>query len=601
MVDYLSLPSEPGIYIYFDKNREVLYVGKAKNLKRRVSSYFQKNNKNNKVAVLVALISFIEYLVTKTPEEALFLEDRFIKQYKPKYNIDLKDDKTYPYLVITNEYLPRLVMSYNYAKNIDGQRFGPYALLGTVKTLTDIAKKVLNIRSCKIRFTEENIQNKKYKECLEHHIGNCNAPCVNKQTPEDYLVGVKYLKDILSGNTKEIIGFLKLKMYHHARKYEFERAQIIKENIETIRKYVTKNQVITNSHLIVDVTYIIIQDDNAYITYFQFNKGLLLSSYYFKTQLQLEETKDQILYNLLENLMVRKINYAKQIIVNFQPNFSIPNVQFVFPKKGEKAELLQFAQNNCLQYIKRELHKEKLLNKQETENVALKSLEYLKEILKMENLPNHIECFDNSNFHGSYPVSSCVVFKNGKPANKEYRKYIVKTVEGPDDFATMREVVTRRYKRLTEEQKELPDLIIIDGGKGQLGMAYQVLEELNIHNKIKIIGLAKQNEEIFEVGKSNPIILSKFSGTLKLIAHIRDEAHRFAITFHKSKRSKNFIITELQNINGVGEQTVKKILRYYQSTAEIKNVSLQELEKILPKKQAKIIFEHFQEKQNVHD
>lgn len=592
VVDRLTLPEMPGVYIYSGKNKEILYIGKAKNLKRRVSSYFCGNHRNEKITNLILLVENIDYFVTKTADEALFLEDKLIKKHKPKYNIELKDDKTYPYLVITNEYLPRLVLSRNYGRNVQGERYGPYSLLSTVKVLTNIAKKIFYLRPCSINFSQESINKHKYKECLQYHIGNCKAPCVEFQSQEEYIKNVREFQEFLRGNIKRTLSYLRNKMYNHAKNFEFEKAQKIKEDIVMLKQYVTKNKVITNSDIIADVIFIINQDNIAYIGYFQFNKGVLLSSSFFKMKLSLGETNDQVLYSILQAMKIRNIPYAKKIILNFQPSFSIPQFQFFSPQKGYKAELLYFAEKNCQQYLQRETHKAKLLYKPE-ENKSLRILKVLKEVLSMNVLPLHIECFDNSNFHGSFPVSSCVVFKDGVPAKKEYRKYIVKTVEGIDDFSTMEEVVLRRYTRLLNEQKKLPDLIIVDGGKGQLFAAYKILQKLHIQDKLQIIGIAKREEEIFKIDHSNPICLPKNSDALKLIAQIRDEAHRFAITFHKQIRSKRSMNTELQQIKGLSEVSIIKILRHVKSIVAIKSLSLQELEEILPPKEAKVIFKYF--------
>lgn len=583
------LPGKPGIYQYFDETGKIIYVGKAKNLKKRVASYFSKNHENRKTALLVRSIADIKHLVVETEQDALLLENNLIKKYQPRYNIRLKDDKTYPWIVIKNERFPRVFLTRNVIRD-GSQYFGPYTSVVTVRTLLDLFRKLYKLRTCKYNLSKENVETGKTKVCLEYHIGNCLGPCEGNQTEEDYNEYIFEIRDILKGNISIVIKYLRDLMQQYAEKFKFEDANSVKEKLEILEKFQNRSTVVSSTITDVDVFSIDMVEKAAFVNYLKVINGAIVQTYTTEIRKALDESKEELLQYAIVDIRQKIFSNARELLVPFQPEFELENVKFKVPERGDKKKLLDLSLRNA-KYFRLEKEKQHILAKPIDNTKRI--LETLKRDLQLKELPVQIECFDNSNLQGSNPVAACVVFKNGKPAKKEYRHYHVKTVEGPNDFASMEEIVYRRYKRLLEEDKSLPQLIIVDGGKGQLGMALNALEKLSLRGKIAIIGIAKKLEEIFFPGDSVPLYLDKTSESLKVIQFARDEAHRFGITFHRQLRSKNFIKSELEEIPGIGEKTIQTLLKRFKSVENLKNQAYQTVANEIGDSKAVKIFDFY--------
>lgn len=587
-----SLPNKPGVYQYFNSDGVIIYVGKAKNLKSRVSSYFNKQHEGGKTNLLVKQIADIKTLVVGSELEALLLENNLIKKYQPKYNILLKDDKTYPWICVKNERFPRVFSTRNVVK--DGSAyFGPYASVRMMNTVLELIRSLYPLRNCNYNLSKENITNNKFKVCLEYHIGNCKAPCVNEQTEEDYNQTVHQIKDIIKGNINSVTKFLKPLMKSYSEKLEFEKAQLIKEKIQTLENYQSKSVVVSPTINDVDVFSIVSDESYGFVNYLKVINGAIIQGHTIALKKKLDETDDELLQIGIAELRVRFESESKEVIVPFKPDLEDENIKFTIPQRGDKKQLLELSERNAKYY--RLEQKKQQANVNPTKH-SDRILERLQKDLRMSEKPTHIECFDNSNIQGTNAVAACVVFKDGKPSKKDYRHFNIKTVEGPDDFASMTEIVYRRYKHLLEENQPLPQLIIIDGGKGQLNAALKSLDDLGLRGKITIIGIAKRLEEIYFPNDAVPLYLNKTSESLKIIQYLRNEAHRFGITHHRNKRSKAAIKSELAEIEGIGYKTAQQLLWKFKSVTRIKKASLEELEKVISKKRAKVVFDFFDKK-----
>ncbi|MDR2679319.1 MAG: excinuclease ABC subunit UvrC [Tannerella sp.] len=580
-----TIPEKTGCYQFFDENATIIYVGKAKNLKRRVSSYFHKEHFYNKTRVLVKQIRDIKYIVVDLEDEALLLENNLIKQYRPRYNVLLKDDKTYPSIVIKNEYFSRVFHTRNIIKD-GSQYFGPYASTYIVKTMLQMIKSIYKLRTCKYPLTPESIAKGRYKVCLEYHIKRCNAPCAGLISLEEYNEQISEIKDILKGNSSRITNLLLAQMKYLSEKLRFEEAQILKEKYEVLENYRSRATVTPLLHNI-DVFSFDENDKSAYINYMYIGNGAVVHVYTIEYKKKLDEPKEELLGLGIIEMRERFNSPAREIIVPFLPDVEISGqTVYTIPQKGDKKKLLNLSLQNVKQYKVDSLKKAEKFNPEQRTARLLKTMQ---DDLHLPFLPMHIECFDNSNIQGTNPVAACVVFKKAKPSKNDYRHYHIKTVVGPDDFASMEEVVTRRYTRLLEENLPLPQLIVVDGGKGQLNIATTVLKKLNLQDKIAIIGLAKRLEEIFYPDDPVPLILDKTSETLKIIQHLRDEAHRFGITFHRDVRSKKQIVSEIDTIKGIGEKTKTILLNKYKSIKRLQEVPLSELTELIGRSKAEIL------------
>lgn len=584
-----NLPNKPGVYQYYNTEGIILYVGKAKNLKKRVTSYFTKNHENGKTAILVRQIADIKIIVVETEIEALLLENNLIKKYQPKYNILLKDDKTYPWICIKNERFPRIFSTRNVIRD-GSEYFGPYASVRMMNTILDLIRQLYPIRNCNYNLSEENIANEKFKVCLEYHIGNCKGPCIDEQSEDDYNTSITEIKNIIKGNINSVTKHLKPLMKEYADKLQFEKAQQIKEKIETLENYQSKSVVVSPTINDVDVFSIISDEKYGFVNYLKVINGAIIQGHTIELKKKLDETDDELLQIGIAELRVRFDSESKEVIVPFKPDLADENIRFTVPQRGDKKQLLDLSERNA-KYFRLERNKQKA-NVNPTKH-SDRILERMQKDLRMPVKPVHIECFDNSNIQGTNPVAACVVFKDAKPSKRDYRHFNIKTVEGPDDFASMEEVVYRRYKRLLDEDDPLPQLIIIDGGKGQLSSALKSLDKLNLRGKITIIGIAKKLEEIYFPGDSIPLYIDKKSESLKVIQYLRNEAHRFGITHHRNKRSKAAITSELDKIEGIGFKTAQQLLWKFKSVVRIKKATLKELETAVSKQRAKIVFEHF--------
>ncbi len=583
------LPDQPGIYQYFDQSGKIIYVGKAKNLKKRVTSYFSKNLQNRKTELLVRSISDIKHLVVETEQDALLLENNLIKKYQPRYNILLKDDKTYPWIVVKNERFPRVFQTRNVIR--DGSTyFGPYTSIFTVRTLLEFFRKTYKVRNCKLNLSEENIRQGKFKVCLEFHIGNCLGPCVGKFGYDQYMKNIDQIKEILKGNVSGVIKYLKDLMRQYSSEYNFEDAALIKDKLELLEKFQSRSTVVSNSISDVDVFTIDQDEQYAYVNYLKIIQGAIMQTYTLEIKKVLDEQPGELLELAIVDIRQKIFSNAKEILVPFKLDFELEGVKFLVPKQGDKKKLLDLSERNA-KYSR--IEKQKHQEVPRTEKNATRILETMQKDLQLKSQPIHIECFDNSNLQGTNPVASCVVFRNTRPSKKDYRHYNIKTVEGPNDFASMEEIVFRRYRRLIDEENTLPQLIVIDGGKGQLGAALNALEKLNLRGKIAIIGIAKRLEEIYFPGDSVPLYLDKNSETLKIIQQLRDEAHRFGITFHRNKRSGKFIKSELENISGIGEKTIIAVLKRFKSVENLKKQDYQVVADEIGDSKARIIFDFY--------
>lgn len=586
----LNLPTGPGIYQYLNKEGTIIYVGKAKNLKRRVYSYFSKEHQSAKTRILVSKIADIRYIVVNTEEDALLLENNLIKKYKPRYNVLLKDDKSYPSICVTNEYFPRVFKTRKIVRN-GSTYYGPYSHVPSMMAVLELIKKLYPLRTCNLALTPENIRNGKFNVCLEYHIKNCKAPCIAMQSYEEYMQNIAQIKEILKGNTQIISEALMNEMMSLAADMKFEEAQKVKEKYELIETYRSKSEVVSSVLHNIDVFSIETDENTAYINYLHITNGCINQAFTFEYKMRMDETKEELLQLGIIEMRERYKSRSKEIIVPFELDMEMDGVTFTIPQRGDKKHLLELSILNVKQYKVDRLKQAEKLN---PEQRSVRLLKEIQEQLHMEKMPIHIECFDNSNIQGSDAVAACVVFKKAKPSKKDYRKYIIKTVVGPDDYASMQEVVRRRYSRIIEEQGELPDLILTDGGKGQMEVVRQVIED-ELHLNIPIAGLAKDNrhhtsEVLFGFP---PMTIGIKQGTplFHLLENIQDEVHRFAITFHRDKRSKSQIASALDNVKGIGEKRKTALLKAFKSVARIKKASLEELAEVVGESAAKSVKE----------
>ncbi|HNY07078.1 MAG TPA: excinuclease ABC subunit UvrC [Bacteroidales bacterium] len=586
-----TLPGKPGVYQYFDKDGKIIYVGKAKNLKKRVSSYFNKNESlSGKVRVLVSKIEDIRFIVVDTEFDALLLENNLIKEHQPRYNVMLKDDKTYPWICIKNEPFPRVFPTRNVIK--DGSvYFGPYASVPMMRTLLDLIRHIYPLRNCNLNLSEASIGSKKYKVCLEYHIGNCKGPCEGLQSLEDYLDAIRVIREILKGNITNVKQQLVSLMNSFAETLEFEKAQMVKEKIELLDRYQSKSTVVNPSIQNVDVFSIVSDENAAFVNYMKVMSGSVVQSHTIELRKKLDESPEELLAIAIMDFRQRFASESNEIIVPFEIDIDIPKTIFTVPQRGDKKQLLDLSERNAKYY---RLDKEKQKELVDPERHSRRILSQMMKDLRLKEPPVRIECFDNSNIQGEFPVAAMVCFVNAKPDKKEYRHFNIKTVQGPNDFASMEEVIYRRYKRLLEEEKPLPQLIIVDGGKGQLSSALTSLEKLGLRGKINIIGIAKKLEEIYYPGDSFPMYLDKKSETLKIIQQCRDEAHRFGITHHRKKRGKAAVKSILTDIEGIGETITQQLLIKFKSVKNIKSATLEELQQAIGTAKGKIVFDFFQ-------
>ncbi|MFH2095175.1 MAG: excinuclease ABC subunit UvrC [Bacteroidota bacterium] len=583
-----SVPSSPGIYQFFDTAGNLIYVGKAKNLKKRVSSYFTKTHDNAKTRIMVGRITDIRHIVVDSEADALLLENNLIKKHQPRYNVMLKDDKTFPWLCVKNERFPRIFKTRNPLK--DGSvYFGPYTSGMMVRTILDLIRQLYPMRTCNYKLSDENIKSGKLKVCLEYHIGNCLAPCIGNQTEDEYNRSVEEIKNILKGNIQTVQQYLKKLMLDFASHQQFEEAQKIKEKIEIIDNYRSKSTIVNPAINNVDVFSITGDEKNAWVNYIRVVNGAVIQAHTIEIKKKLDEKNKELLPLAITDIRQRLFSNSREIIVPYKIDVYWPGVKITVPRMGDKKKLLDLSVRNALYYRKEmQQQKEALAEKKSGE----RKLTVVRDDLRLKELPVHIECFDNSNIQGTNPVAACVVFRNIKPSKKDYRKYNIKTVSGPDDYASMEEVVYRRYRRLVEEEQSLPQLIIIDGGKGQLNAAVKALKKLNLYGKIAILSIAKKLEELYYPGDPVPLYLDKNSETLRLIQHIRNEAHRFGISFHRDKRSKQFISSELENIRGIGDKSIELLLGKFGSVQKIRNAGEKELAAIVGNAKARLITDY---------
>ena len=589
-VQIRTLPSAPGVYQYYDKNQRILYVGKAKNLKKRVSSYFNKQHDSHRIAVMVKKICEIKHIVVSSETDALLLENNLIKKLQPRFNVMLRDDKTYPWLCIKNERFPRIFLTRRVIKD-GSEYYGPYPSIKTVKTLLELIKGLYKIRTCKYDLAEGKIQSGKYKVCLEYHLGNCEGPCEDLQSEKSYNKQIEAIRKIVKGNFKDSLNEFKEQMSDLAENMQFEDAQRIKDKIYTLEKYQAKSTVVNPKINNVDVFSIVSDEGYGYVNFLQLSHGSIIRSHTIEMKKKLDETDLELLELGITEIRQRFDSPSTEIYVPFSVEAG-EEIKVTVPKLGDKKAIVDLSVRNA-KYFRMERFKQmKIVDPDRHVN---RLMAQMKEDLRLHEEPRHIECFDNSNIQGSNPVAACVVFKNGKASKKDYRKFNIKTVEGPDDFASMEEVVFRRYRRLLEEEEPLPQLIIVDGGKGQLSSGVKALEKLELRGKIAIVGIAKRLEELFYPGDKYPLYLDKKSETLKVIQQLRNEAHRFGITFHRDKRSKNALGTELEEIEGIGEKTAVSLLKEFRSIKNIKVASKKELVRIVGEAKASLIQAHYQD------
>lgn len=591
-----GIPKQPGIYKYFDAANELIYVGKAKDLRKRVSSYFTKTFTSYKTHELVQRIDRIEFTIVNSEQDAFLLENTLIKQFQPRYNINLKDDKTYPFIVIKKEPFPRVFLT---RKRIeDGSDYlGPYTSVKKVKELLTFIKHTIQLRNCSLNLTDSNISKGKFKVCLEYHLGNCKGPCEGLQTSEDYDANIDQLKNLLKGNLSPVIRHFKEEMKDHAASLAFEKAESVRKKIEYLENYQSRSVVANVKAGNVDVFSILKEKDNAWVNFLMVRNGAIIQTHTIKVETHLDESPEEILSFSVAQLRNTFNSDAPEIVAPFPVEYPQSDVLVTVPKGGDRKKLLELSEKNVQHFIDEEKNKERLrLNIKSADKLQL--LERLQRELQLQELPLHIECFDNSNFQGSYPVSAMVCFKNGEPSKKDYRHFNVKTVEGINDFATMKEAVFRRYKRLKEEEQDFPQLVIIDGGKGQLSAAMEAIQELELEGAMTLVGLAKNEEEIFFAGDTASLKLSYNSAELKFIRRIRDEVHRFGITFHRQKRSKGTFKNELEDIPGIGKATADELLKAFRSVKNIKDAALLktgdiEIGKIIGNSKARLVVNYF--------
>lgn len=582
-----TIPDNPGVYQYYDVEGKIIYVGKAKNLKKRVSSYFNKDQyENGKTQVLVKKIVDIKYIIVDTEIDALLLENNLIKKYQPRYNVLLKDDKTYPWICVKKEPFPRVFTTRIIVK--DGSTyFGPYASIRVMNMVLDLIKQLYKLRNCNLKLDDKNISSNKFKVCLEYHIGNCKAPCIGKETEDEYDQTITEIKEIIKGNINTVSRHLKILLQQHIEKMEFENAQIIKEKIDLLEKFQSKSTVVSPTINNVDVFSIASDAKTGYVNFLKVINGAIIQGHTIELKKKLDESDQELLTLAIAELRERFNSDSKEIIVPFAIETEFPSIEFTVPLRGDKKHLLELSERNVEYYKREKIKQESLVDPERHTN---RILEQMKKDLHLSEEPRHIECFDNSNFQGAYPVAAMTVFKDAKPSKKDYRHFNIKTVEGPDDFASMEEVIYRRYKRVLEENQALPQLIVIDGGKGQLSSAIGSLEKLGIRGKVGIIGIAKKLEEIYFPNDSIPMYIDKRSETLKIIQQIRDEAHRFGITHHRSKRDKGTLKTELTEIAGINTATAQKLLSHFKSVKKIKEAEEIQLAEVIGNAKGKLVF-----------
>ncbi len=590
-----TLPETPGVYQYYNKKNELLYVGKAKNLKKRVNSYFNKTHDSGRLRILVNNIDRIETINVLTEYDALLLENNLIKKNKPRYNIMLRDDKTYPWICIKKEPFPRIFSTRKIVKD-GSEYFGPYSSVKVMRTLLDLIRELYFIRTCSYDLTETNIEKNKYKVCLEYHIGRCKGPCEGYQTEDEYDLQIQAIRNIIKGDYNEGKKYLTDLMNQYAANLEFENAQMIKEKLDALTNYQTKSTVVHPSITNVDIFSIVSDTDYAYINFLRINNGAIIQSHTEEWKKKLEESDQDLLETAIVEFSERFNLNSREIYVPFELSIEIPHVKITVPKIGDKKHILDLSERNAKYYRLEQLKQTKIVDPDRHVN---RIMAQMKTDLRLPKEPRHIEGFDNSNIQGTNPVSACVVFKNGKPSKKDYRIFNVKTVEGPNDFATMEEVIYRRYSRVLAEGEELPQLILIDGGKGQLSSALKSIDRLGIRGKVSVIGIAKRLEEIYYPNDPYPLYLDKTSETLKVLQHVRDESHRYGITNHRNRRSKNAFKTELDDIPGIGKKTIEELLTNFKSVERIKSASLLELEQLIGKSRALIIKNYFQNEKNI--
>ncbi len=590
-----TLPTGPGIYKYYDAGGELLYVGKAKNLKKRVGSYFSKTLTNYKTHELVQRIRNIEFTIVDSEQDAFLLENALIKQFQPRFNINLKDDKTYPYIVIKKEHFPRVFLTRR--KISDGSEYlGPFTSVGKVRELLDFIRQNIPLRTCKLNLTPANIAKGKFRVCLEYHLGNCKGPCEALQSEDDYRELLQQTRHLLKGNLNPVISRFREEMKQLAAGMEFEKAEMMRKKIEHLQQYQAKSAIVNHTTGTIDVFSILQEGDTAWVNYLMVENGTIIQTQTITLEKKLEETTDEVLAFAIAKMRDTFGSRAKEIIAPIPLSYPEEGVQVTVPKGGDRKKLLDLSQKN-VNYFKEELRKRQLLKLEEKTAGQMETvLAELKEDLSLSELPMHIECFDNSNFQGSYPVSAMVCFKAGVPSKKDYRHFNVKTVEGINDFATMKEAVYRRYRRLSEEQQPLPQLVIIDGGKGQLGAAVDAIAELGLKGKMTLVGLAKNEEEVFFDGDQQSLRLPWDSNSLKLLRRIRDEVHRFGISFHRNKRSKGTFVNELENIEGIGKATADLLLKTFRSVKNVQAKPLEEIAGVIGQRKATLVKQYFEAK-----
>lgn len=586
------LPNKPGVYQYLNKEDTIIYVGKAIDLKKRVASYFTNSKGHStKVKRLVSQIEEIRHIVVETETDALLLENNLIKKYQPRYNVMLKDDKSYPWICIKKERFPRVFSTRKVIKD-GSEYFGPYVSSRMMHTVLELIHQIYPLRNCNYNLSEENVEAGKFKVCLEYHIGNCLGPCEGKQEEEDYMQSIQSIRNILKGHLHSVSNHLREKIQHYAEMLEFEKAQMIKERLEVLDRYQAKSTIVSPTINNVDVYAILSDVKAAYINFLKVVNGSVIQAHTLEIKKQLDESDEHLLALGIVEIRERLKSNAKEIIVPFDPGIELEDINFHVPQRGDKKKLLELSLRNAMYYRK---EKWEQVSHTDPEAHADRLMAQMKQDLRLSEEPRHIECFDNSNIQGTNPVAACVVFKNGKPAKKEYRHFNIKTVEGPDDFASMEEVVYRRYKRLLEEEQDLPQLIIIDGGKGQLSSALKSLDKLGLRGKIAIVGIAKRLEELFYPNDPVPLYLDKRSETLKLIQKLRNEAHRFGIEHHRNRRSKGGIKTTLTDIKGIGPQTAEQLLKKFKSLKRIKAATKAELAEVIGSSKAEVLLQSFKD------
>lgn len=587
-----TLPGKPGVYQFYDEQGRIIYIGKAKNLRKRVSSYFNREHYDSgKVMVMVKRVADIRHIIVDSELDALLLENNLIKKYQPRYNIMLKDDKTYPWICIKNEPFPRIFTTRNVVR--DGSKyFGPYASGKMMHALLDLIRQLFQYRTCRLNLSPENIASGKFKVCLEYHLGNCLGPCEGLQAPGDYQETISQIEEIIKGNLVEVKARLKERMKAYAGAFEFEKAQAVKQKIELLENYQGKSTVVSMSVTNVDVFSVISDEDYGYVNFMKVINGAVVQSYTLEVRKKLDETDSELLEMAMIELRQRFPSEAVEAVVPFKPSIPLPGVRITIPQRGDKKKLLELSERNAKYYRLEKLKQKELVDPERHTRRILKKMQ---DDLHLPAPPAYIECFDNSNTQGTFPVAAMVVFRDARPSKKDYRHFNIKTVEGPDDFASMEEVITRRYKRLQAEEQPLPDLVVVDGGKGQLSAALEALQALGLRGKVPVIAIAKRLEEIYFPGDSIPVYIDKKSETLKVIQHLRDEAHRFGITHHRKRREKGSLKSQLSEIKGIGPQTEQILLATFKSVAGIKRAGEEALSKAVGPAKAKIIKAFFEE------